>query len=95
MERAIVVGNTDSLILGKNPDRKYLLVVCTVNIVYLRFVEAATVANGLPLLVAGASWELPTVTLIAVKNLDPNHSFFQELHVIGSAAGSAIYVVEG
>lgn len=94
MQRLVVVGTSDTELLGKNPEREYLLLICTVPNVYISFAREAT-TNDLPLTAAMASFELPTMTFIAVRRKDILDAFFQEIHAIGSAVGSAVYVVEG
>ena len=94
MQRNVTVGTTSLQLIGKNPSRSYLLFICITPIIYIAFGEAATTAD-LPLYAQAASWELPTVTFVAVRSKDLNHAFFQEVNAIGDGAARAVYVVEG
>lgn len=94
MQRRVLVGLTSTQLLSKNPERKYLLIICDVPIVQIEFAKPATLAST-PLYVTAASWEIPTLTFAAIKAADPNDAFFQEVNAIGTVAGSAVYVVEG
>lgn len=94
MQRRVLVGTSSVQLLGKNPERKYFLVICDVALVHVAFAHPATTADT-PLYVRGASWELPTLTFTAIRAADPNDAFFQEVNAIGTAGGSAVFVVEG